>query len=277
MEHQKGRFAMSANQDNTMTVAPCHSITLTPSLPGRQRRRRIAAALGLAAVVSLGGGRAARACLDFDPIIFDPANYAQAVQQVAQIIHQVQQAEQAVQNGLQMAANWGYTQLAGISQAVHRVTGVLDESDAYRSDPASDLGDRYPTDYGAAPSSDDFASRQAAWNDAERQALVENRNLQNQAAQDVAPAAARIAGLVEASNQSAGETAAAQARTEILAETSTELAKLQALKLARGRLRVEREARRQSEQAYGEAQRRRLMRDWDQPVAAEPVPMPFGG
>jgi P-type conjugative transfer protein TrbJ len=227
--------------------------------------------------VSLAGGRTAHAFFDFDPIIFDPANYAQAVQQVTQVVQQVQQAEQAVQNGLHMAASWGYTRLADIGHAVQRVAEVLDASGVYQSDPASDLADRYPTDYGAAPSSDDFMSRQAAWNEAERQALVENRNVQNQVVQDSDPTASRIAGLVEASNRASGETAAAQARTEILAESSAELAKLQALKLARGRLRAEREAREQSERAYGEAQRRWLMRDWDQPAATGAVPMPFGG
>jgi P-type conjugative transfer protein TrbJ len=237
----------------------------------------VAATLALAAVASLVGGRAALACLNFDPIIFDPANYAQTIRRVAQTIEQVQRAEQAVENGMRMATNWGYTQLASINHAVQRVTDVLDESDAYRTAPDSELGERYPTDYGDAPSSDDFASRQATWNDAWRQALVENRNLQNQVAQDVMPAAERIAGLVEASNRAEGETAAAQARTELLAETSAELAKLQALKLARGRLRVERQAREQSERAYGEAQQQWLMRDWEQTAPTELVPMPFGG
>lgn len=252
-------------------------ITRFPCWPRRQRRKKKAAALALAAVVGLAGGRAALACLDFDPIIFDPANYAQTVQRVAQTVEQVQRAEQMVRNGLRMAESWGYTQLARINRAVQRVTGVLNESEAYRTDPASDLDDRYPTAYGPVPSSDAFAARQVDWNDAWRQSLVENRNLQNQVAQEVAPAAQRIAGLVEASNGAAGETAAAQARTELLAETSAELAKLQALKLARGRLRVERAAREQSERAYGEAQRRWLMRDWDQTASADPVPMPFGG
>ena len=226
--------------------------------------------------VSLIGGRTAHAFFDFDPIIFDPANYAEAVSQVAQVVSQVQQAEQGVQNWLRMAESWGYTQLAGINNAVQRVAGVLEESDVYRSDPASDLGGRYPLDYGTAPSADNFASRHTSWDNVERQALVESRNVENQVAQDVAPAASRIAGLVEASNRASGETAATQARTELLAETSAELAKLQALKVARGRLRVEREARAQSEQAYGGAQQRWLMRDWDQSTPTEPVPMAFG-
>jgi len=242
-----------------------------------RRHRRIATFLALALIGGFAGERVVRACTCFDPVVFDPANYAENVRQLAQIVSQVRQAEQAVTNGLRMAANWGYSQITGIEQAVQRVEDVLDDSGMYRTNPTEDLGRRYPTDYRPAPSREAFELLHAAWNDAERAALVENRRLQNEVVQDIALAASRIRGLVEASNRVEGETAAAQAHTELLAEASAELGKLQALKLSRTRLKVERQARRQSDAAYRETQREWVMRDWGDSTVAGSIDMPFGG
>ena len=230
-----------------------------------------------ALIGGIAGERVVRACTCFDPVIFDPANYVENVRQLAQIVSQVRHAEQAVTNGLRMAANWGYSQIAEIGQAVQRVEDVLEDSGMYRTNPTDDLSDRYPTDYGSAPSPEAFELRIAAWNDAEREALVENRRVQNEVAQEIAPAASRIRGLVEASNRAEGETAAAQAHTELLAEASAEIGKLQALKLSRARLKMERQARRQSDAAYRETRREWVMRDWDGSTAGAPIDVPFGG
>lgn len=240
----------------------------------RPRRRLIAA---LAALSVATGGSAARACYCYDPVIFDPSNYAQGFQQLVQTVGQVAQARQAVANGMRMAARWGYGQVDGIGRAVRRLEDVLGSSDVYRTNPEDDLGDRYPTNYGAAPSPEAFVASEAAWDDAERQALVENRRVQNEVARDVAPAASRITAMVEASNGAEGETAAAQAHVGLLAETSGGLSKLGALKVARARLRAERQARQQSDTAYRDARRDWLMRDWETPAGVAPVDMPFGG
>ena len=258
---------------------PSQTSTATTPSPQTGRRcrprRRVIAALAALGVVT--SGSVARACYCYDPVIFDPANYAQGFQQLVQMIGQVEQARQAVENGTRMAARWGYGQVDAIGQAVRRLDDVLEGSGVYRTNPENDLGDRYPTKYGTAPSPEAFAARDAAWDDAERQALVENRRLQNEVVRDVTPAASRIAAMVEASNHAEGETAAAQAHVGLLAETSAELGKLEALKLARARLRVERQARQQSDTAYRDARRDWLMRDWEASSSADPVEMPFGG
>ena len=189
----------------------------------------------------------------------------------------MEQARQAAANGARMAARWGYGQVDAIGQAVRRLEDVLERSDVYWTNPEDDLGGRYPTDYGTVPSPEAFAVRDAAWDDAGRQALVENRHVQNEVARDVAPAASRIAAMVDASNRAEGETAAAQAHVGLLAETSAGLSKLEALKLSRARLRVERQARQQSDTAYRDARRDWLMRDWETPPGVTPVEMPFGG
>lgn len=242
----------------------------------QRRRRKVAIVLACGLMASLAGERVAQAFLGFDPIIFDPRSYAENTLKLSHLIHQVQQAEQVVTNSLRMAANWGYSQRAAIEQAIQRIEQVLGQSDIYTTHPVEDLNTRYPTDYGITPARDQFDEQVIVWNEVEREALIENRTLQNEVIQNILPATVRIEGLVNASNSAEGETAAAQAHTELLAETSVELTKLQALKLSRARLKVERQAREQSDAAYREGRRQWLMRDWSNLTASASVAMPFG-
>jgi conjugal transfer/entry exclusion protein len=219
--------------------------------------------------------RPALALFGFD-IIFDPTNFVQNVKQVAQLLEQIAKFKQQIDNELKMLAHLSVSELSGMTKAVERVEQVLLDSGEYANpNPAGDLTSRYPTDFENAPR-DVIDHLRPAWNDTYRQALAENRQVQNQVYSDMNATGDRVTALVEASNNAEGVTSAMQAHNELLAEASTELSKLQMLKVTRARLKTERLARDQSDLAYRRSRRDAVMQDADAPGGTAPVEMPFG-
>ena len=127
--------------------------------------------------------------------------------------------------------------------------GQLDSSLYSTANPASQLDTRYPADMSNATWAQ-YQSDESTWTDNQRQALVENRQLQNQVYQDMDTTTQQVQDIVDASNSASGETSAIQAHNDLLAVASGELAKLQSLKLARSRLKTEKLAQQQSELSY---------------------------
>jgi P-type conjugative transfer protein TrbJ len=155
------------------------------------------------------------------------------------------------------------------------VEGQLESSLYGTTNPASQLDTRYPADMTSA-TWEQYQSNESTWTDNQRQALVENRQLQNQVYQDMDTTTQQVQGIVDASNSASGETSAVQAHNDLLAVASGELAKLQSLKTARARLKTEALAQQQSESSYAEAERERVRAGWDNPAPpTETVVNPF--
>ena len=243
--------------------------------PKRRLHRTLLISTGVAMLALAILPRPALALFGFD-VIFDPSNFAENVKQVAQLVEQIAKFKQQIENELKMLAHLRISELSGMTRAVQQVEQVLLDSGEYANpNPAGDLTSRYPTDFGNAPR-DVIEHLQPAWNDTYRQALAENRQVQNQVYSDMDATGERVTALVEASNNAEGVTSAVQAHNELLAEASTELSKLQALKVTRARMKTERLAREQSDLAYRRARRDAVMQDADAPGDTAPIEMPFG-
>jgi conjugal transfer/entry exclusion protein len=252
-----------------------HTTRIQPPSPKLLLRRTLFVGTVAAALALVMIPRPALALFGFD-IIFDPSNFVQNVKQVAQLVEQIAKFKQQIDNELKMLAHLSVSELSGMTKAVQRVEQVLFDSGEYANpNPAGDLTSRYPTDFRNARR-DVIEHLQPAWNDTYRQALTENRQVQNQVYSDMDAVSDRITALVEASNNAEGVTSAVQAHNELLAEASTELSKLQMLKVTRARLKTERLARDQSDLAYRLARRDAVMQDADAPGDTAPIEMPFG-
>jgi P-type conjugative transfer protein TrbJ len=196
-------------------------------------------------------------------IVFDPTNYAKAVEQLQQDVQMVTQLRTQVENQLKMLQNWGYSQLASIMGSMNRWQGALNESRAIYASPApaEQLQVLFPsTPESYAEKTDGQMSQvRREWAERGRSALVENRAVQNQVEQDLAPTAQRIEQYVEKSNAAPGVTAAVQAGNEELATVVAQIQALQALEITDGRTDAELQAQLQAEDAYGIAEGRKTL------------------
>lgn len=228
--------------------------------------RKAAAILALAAggVLAFGPVRRAAACW-YDPIIFDPSALAEHVQQVVHVGQQISAAIQQVQNQLHDLAHLNRGVALNDRSIISGVRGQLDSSLYETPAPANQLNTRYPDDLRSA-TWQQYQSDQSTWTRNERQAMVENRQVENQVCRDMDPTRQQVQAIVEASNSAPGETSAIQAHNDLLAVASGELAKIQALKAARCRLKTEKLARRQSELSYAAAERDRARGEWENPA-----------
>jgi hypothetical protein len=158
------------------------------------------------------------------------------------------------------------------------ITGVEDQLDFSlygMPNPADQLDTRYPADMSNATWAL-YQSDESAWTEDQRQALAENRQLQNQVYRDMETTTQQVQGIVDASNSAPGETSAIQAHNDLLAVASGELAKLQSLRTAHARLKTEKLAQQQSELSYAQAERQRVRDGWDNPAPpTETVVDPF--
>jgi P-type conjugative transfer protein TrbJ len=224
----------------------------------------VAVALAIGAATALGPARRAAACW-YDPIIFDPQALVQNVQKVMQFVQQVKAVAQQVQNQFHELAHLDSSVAPDVPAVVENVRGQLDTSLYGTASPGDQLDARYPADMGGA-TWNQYQSSQATWTTNERQALAENRQLQNEVYRAMDATRQHVQRIVEASNSAPGETAAIQAHNDLMAVASGELAKLQALRAARSRLKTEKLARQQSELSYAAAEQRRVRAGWDNPA-----------
>jgi P-type conjugative transfer protein TrbJ len=230
----------------------------------RLRRKRLAALLfATGAAMVLIPARRADAFL-FD-IVLDPVALVENILKVVDIGEQIAAVVQQVENQVKELEHLGGNVAPNVSAMIAGVEGKLDSSLYGTSSPANQLDSRYPADMGSATWAQ-YQSDESTWTDNQRQALVENRQLQNQVYQDMDSATQQVKTIVDASNSASGETSAIQAHNDLLAVASGELAKLQSLKLARSRLTTEKLAQQQSEASYAEAERQRVRNGWDNPA-----------
>jgi P-type conjugative transfer protein TrbJ len=231
--------------------------------PPRQRKGLATLLIAAGVLAVLLPSRRANAFL-FD-IVLDPVALVENVLKVVDIGEQIDAVVQQVENEVKELEHLNLSDVPNIAGIVSGVEGKLESSLYSTSSPASQLDSRYPADMSNATWTQ-YQSNQSNWTDNQRQALVENRQLQNQIYQDMDTTTQQVKTIVDASNSASGETSAIQAHNDLLAVASGELAKLQSLRLARSRLRTEKLAQEQSEASYAEAERQRVRSDWDNPA-----------
>jgi P-type conjugative transfer protein TrbJ len=198
-------------------------------------------------------------------IVLDPIALIENVLKVVDIGEQIDAVVQQVENEVKELEHLGADVAPNVSTMVAGVEGKLDSSLYSTPSPASQLDTRYPADMSNATWTQ-YQSDESTWTANQRQALVENRQLQNQVYQDMDATTQQVETIVDASNSASGETSAIQARNDLLAVASGEVAKLQSLKLARSRLRTEQLAQQQSEASFAQAERQRVRSGWDNPA-----------
>jgi P-type conjugative transfer protein TrbJ len=135
------------------------------------------------------------------------------------------------------------------------------------TDPGSVLDTQYPSDPSQYASTTDtsYQSMQTSWDQDERNVLIENRTVQNQAYLNLQPTAQRISDYVDHSNSASGATAAMQAGNEEVATLVAQFQAMQAQEITDARAQVEQAARDQAEQAYAQQQRQAVRGDWENP------------
>jgi P-type conjugative transfer protein TrbJ len=206
----------------------------------------------------------------FADIVFDPANFVEAVAQVTEAVQLVEQFKQQVTNQLAMLKSLGFSQLGGILQSMDVWQQVFGQAGgAYSTtDPGTALDRQYPPDPGAyaGVSDSSIEAMQNRWDQEARQILIENRTVQNQTVLSLGPTAERINQYVEHSNSASGVTAVMQAGNEELATLVAQLQALQSQEVTDARGEVERDAKAQAEEAYAEQQRQAVRAGWANPA-----------
>jgi P-type conjugative transfer protein TrbJ len=202
-------------------------------------------------------------------LVFDPANFVEAILQVADDVRLVEQFKMEVQNELAMLKSWNFSDLPGILQSMgvwHQVFGQAGATYS-SSNPGPAINNQYPDDPSSYASMTDsqYQSMQSGWDQEERSVLVENRTVQNQTYLNLQPTAQRIQDDVNQSNSASGATAAVQAGNEEIGTLVAQLQALQAQEITDARAEVERKAQQQAEEAYAQAQRQAVRGDWDSP------------
>jgi P-type conjugative transfer protein TrbJ len=251
--------------------------TMVPQIapkPLWQRRKFLSVLfIGTGAAMVLLPARRADAFL-FD-IVIDPIALVENILKVVDIGEQIDAVVQQVENEVKQLEHLNLNITLNASSIIAGVEGQLDSSLYSTQSPSSQLDTRYPSDMSSATWTQ-YQSEESNWTDNQRQALVENRQLQNQVYGDMTTTTDQVKGIVDASNSASGETSAIQAHNDLLAIASGELAKLQSLKIARSRLRTEKLAQEQSEASYAESERQRVRDGWSNPSPpTETVVDPF--
>jgi conjugal transfer/entry exclusion protein len=222
--------------------------------------RKVGAAVAIAVCTSLST-HSARACW-FDPIIFDPQSLTEHIQQAASLVQQVTSAATYIQNQLKELGKLG--QAVSPQVNVTALTQAMNPNTYGAKDATAQVTTQFPTSPAALSPAQVDALRQQ-WNQEERAALVEDRQLQNDVYQEMNTTKGQVQAVVVASNNAPGETATIQAHNDLLAVLSEELNAYQALKVSRAGLKAEALARQQSESAYHQAQAAAVMKDFYTP------------
>jgi P-type conjugative transfer protein TrbJ len=249
----------------------------TPTVQKRKASPR--KAIGLMVVLVFGTlvlGPARPASAGFlASIVLDVASLVEHITDVVRLGDEIAQAVIVVENEVKELEHLNLSAVPNIAGTITGIEGQLDSTLYNTPDPANQLNSRFPADMSNV-TWDQYQSDESTWTDDQRQAVVENRQLENQDVQDMNSTAQDVQGIVDASNSASGETSALQAHNDLLAVASGELAKLQALKIARYRLKTESLAQEQSEASFTDSERQRVRAGWDSPAQpTETVVDPF--
>jgi conjugal transfer/entry exclusion protein len=178
---------------------------LAPTHP--RWRRKVLTGLFVATVAAMVFLPARRADAFLFDIVLGPVNLVEHVLQVVQLGEQIDAVVQQVENQVKELEHLNLSAVPNIAGIVSGVEGQLESGLYSTPNPASQLDTRYPADMTNATWAQ-YQSDESTWTDNQRQALVENRQLQNQVYQDMNTTTEQVQEIVEASNSASGETSA---------------------------------------------------------------------
>jgi P-type conjugative transfer protein TrbJ len=251
-------------------------MTAIQTAPKRLRqRRKVLTVVFLATGATMVFLPARRADAFLFDIVLDPIALVENVLKVVDLGEQIDAVVQQVENQIKELEHLNLSAVPNVAGIVSGLEGQLESSLYSAPNPAGQLDTRYPADMTNTTWAQ-YQSDESTWTNNRRQALVENRQVQNEVFRDMDTTMSQVRRIVHSSNSAPGETAAIQAHNDLLAVASAEAAKLQALRLARSRLRTEQLAQEQSELSYAQAERARVRNGWDDPAPpTETVVDPF--
>ena len=216
--------------------------------PSRWHKAAIVAALTAVMMT------AAPAMALFGGIVFDPSNFVEHILEVSAALQRIARMESELQVQQRMLARLGTNAWPGMAQSMQGVTLVLQNGGRFAStDPAGQMAANEPVTFGDGtqnPNASQMNALRAAWDQDNRDGIVQNRQLENQVVTGVPADSVQINQIVAASGHAPGLTAAIQAHNQLLADLSAQLGRIIALKAAHDRLDTQRAAQDQSRQAY---------------------------
>jgi P-type conjugative transfer protein TrbJ len=208
-------------------------------------------------------------------IVFDPAIYAKNIQQVQQDIEMLQIMRQQLQQEENMLASINIDLFPQLNASMNQLQAIIEQPVYLAANLQAVISTGYPLNFANLSNTQVF-SLQQQWQQSQRSALVENRQIQNQIVARMSATSSQVGQLVAASNSAPGATSALQAGNQIIATLAGELQELEALEASNQRTSMQQQAISQSQRAYADQQRAAVMRDWNTPVTTQPIPMPFG-
>ena len=208
-------------------------------------------------------------------IVFDPAIYAKNIQQVQQDIQMLQIMQQQLQQEEMMLASININIFPQLDASMNQLQAIIEQPAYLAANVQAVINVSYPLNF-ANVSNTQMLALQQQWQQSQRSALVENRQIQNQIVAQMPATSSQVGQLVAASNSAPGATSALQAGNQIVATLAGQLQELEALEASNQRTSVQRQAIYQSQRAYADQQRAAVMRDWNMPMTTEPILMPFG-
>jgi P-type conjugative transfer protein TrbJ len=208
-------------------------------------------------------------------IVFDPAIYAKNIQQVQQDIQMLQIMQQQLQQEEMMLASININMFPQLNASMYQLQAIIEQPAYLAANVQAVVSTDYPLNF-ANVSNTQMLALQQQWQQNQRSALVENRQIQNQIVAQMPATSSQVGQLVAASNSAPGATSALQAGNQIVATLAGQLQELEALEASNQRTSAQRQAIYQSQRAYADQQRAAVMRDWNTPATIQPIPMPFG-
>ncbi len=208
-------------------------------------------------------------------IVFDPAIYAKNIQQVQQDIQMLEIMQQQLQQEEMMLASLNIDMFPQLEASMNQLQAIIEQPAYLAANMHAVISTVYPLNF-ANLSNTQMLVLQRQWQQNQRSALVENRQIQNQIVAQMPATSSQVGQLVAASNSAPGATSALQAGNQIVATLAGQLQQLEALEASNQRTYAQKQAINQSQRAYADQQRVAVMRDWNTPVTTQPIPMPFG-
>ena len=209
-------------------------------------------------------------------IVFDPAIYAKNIQQVAQAYQEITLLQQQLLQEEAMLASLNISILPQLTAAENQLAAIANQPIYQVQNVQAAVDTAYPLNFANLSGSQVLALQQQ-WQQSQRNALIENRQVQNQVVQQMPAMTSQVGQLVTASNTAPGATAAIQAGNQIVATLANQMQQLEVLEAGDQRTRAQKLAIRQSQAAYADQQRQAVMSDWNSPAPTQPVVMPFNG
>ena len=204
-------------------------------------------------------------------VVYDPANVAQAIEQVRQAIQQVTLLTQQLEAQARMLAQSPFDQTADIRAAIDDLNGLAADVRGIASE-ASRLRQQfeaiYPEDLSARALTDmvrDAETRIATT----RNSVEDTLRLSAEVEARRGAGADRMRDALAASRSAQGQTGAMQATTQAIGALSEQLSTLEALLAAQARMAGAEAAARASREAQSRETRTRL---WDHPADRPPPP-----